>query len=485
MISKDIDRENKRLKIYLFFCVAAFFALSLLILFYSFGYKYDIKYRRTIQTGSIFIGAYQKNIDIYINDKPIKNKKVKDKLFSNYTEMEIDGLEPGKYNIKIKKENHFGWEKNIEVKSGQVAKLENILLPKINYKKNVLLHSIETNPASRRNIWISNKKDKIIYKKTNEGRLSLFVFDLKSKKERIIFGTDNLQPEKAKSNYNFDKIIWSQNDKMIILKTINENSWFLIDIDKNNVYDLTHLFGKNYKIRSGWNFHIGKSLFYLKNNNVYKFDYSKQDSKKILENITAFLVENEHIYYFRNGDNNLRYTDYNKLSNSKSVFLMPDDFNASPVSKIIKSSKNTYLVLSGHKKLYFIDENRKVTAINSNVDNAYFSNNDNRIVYNNDLEIWIYYIKEKTSQPYKEKSANELIARYSKKLSNITLYKDEEHLFFKNGKVLRFIELDNRDRTNVFDILETENDDIFYIENDDSLVYRENNKLIRISLIYE
>ena len=138
--------------------------------------------------------------------------------------------------------------------------------------------------------------------------------------------------------------------------------------------------------------------------------------------------------------------------------------------------------MSSSGNLYFIDNRNKINFINSSVKKADFFYNDERIIYNNDHEIWIYYIKEKTSQPAKKEFTNELFTRFSGYIGNIFLHKDEEHLFYKEGDIFKFSQIDNRDKRNIFEIMKIDNHNIFYSRDVNSLYYIKNNRFIQMNL---
>ncbi len=473
---------DKKFKIYLYFCVFIFFFLLGIVLFYSFGYKYNIEEKKTIQIGAIIIKTYPEKVDIYKNDFLYKNNKTIANLFSDF--VKIDNLKIGRYNIKMKKEGYFNWEKNINVKGGTVTELKNVVLLKKNYNKNIILSKIGINPDEN-NIWVNNKKNKIAYKKENVEILSLAIFNFDKNEEKIIADFNKAPFNRIQKGYSLDNVIFSEDDTKIILKiaATNKTIWYLVDMEnKNRIYDLTAVLKENKEIKNGWNFFFGKSLFYIKNNILYKFDYSKMFSEKILEDVNSFLIQNDHIYFFNSNDNELHCIDINNLADIRDIAAMPEDFNSKLLAKIIRTNKNTYLILSSFGKLYFINNRNKASLINSSVKKANFYYNDERIIYNNDHEIWIYYIKEKISQPSKKEFTNELITRFSGNISNIFLYKGEEHLFYKEGDVFKFSEIDDRDKRNIFEIMKIDNDNIFYLKDINSLYYIENNRLIQIDL---
>lgn len=473
---------DKKFEIYLCFCVFTFFFLLGIVLFYSFGYKYNIEEKRIIRTGAIVIKTHPKEVDIYKNNFLYKNNKTIVNIFSDF--VKIDNLKIGKYNIKIKKEEYFNWEKDVDVKGGIVTELKNIVLLKEKYNRKIVLNEIEKN-LDENSIWINNRKDKIAYKKESKEKPSLNIFNFNENEEKIIVDFTRIPFSRIKGEYNVNDVIFSEDDTKIILKitTVKKVMWYLIDMEnKNRIYSLTTVLSESKEIKNNWNFFFGNSLFYVKNNILYKFDYSKLSSVRILENINSFLIQNGHIYYFNLNDNKLYSSDIDNLTNIESVVIMPESFNSGLLAKITKVNKNVYLIMSSSGKLYFINDRNKVNFINSSVKKANLFYNNERIIYSNDHEIWIYYIEKKVSQPVKKERTNELVTRFSRNISNISLYKDEEHLFYKEGDALKFLEMDNRNKKNVFEIMKIDSNDIIYLRNDNLLYYVSNNRLIQIDL---
>ena len=479
-----LSMTNKKLKIYLYICITIFFVLLAIVLFYSFGYRYDIEKGETIQTGAIIIKTIPEDIDIYINDNLFENNNALNTLLTGY--VKVENLNSDEYNIKIKKDGYFDWGKNINVSGGYITELKNIVLLKNNYEKNILLDDITIN-LNANNIWVNNGKNKIVYR--NKNNLNLFDINSKTKSEeiKIIANFINAPFNKNESNLDFglDDIIWSNDDTKIIAKISEDNSvfWYLIDFEnKNKISDISFIFNEISKVKNKYTFDFNKSLFYLKNDTLYEFNYEKLVSKRILNDIAGFLVHGDSLYYFKKDDPVLYVSSLDNLLETKVVSTMPDNFNAQLPIRIIRSSNNAYLILSWFGELYFISKTNETIFINSRAENAYFTNHNERIVYYNNNEIWIYYIKEKLSQPSKGEFENELITRYSDEISNISLYLDEEHLFYNEGGVFKFIEFDNRDKVNVFDILELENNDVFYSRDNNSIYYVEDGKLVWIDL---
>lgn len=476
---------DKKFKIYLYFCAITFFFLLGIVLFYSFGYKYNLEENKTVQTGAIIIKAQPEKIDIYKNGAIYKNNKTIANLFSDF--VKIEDLESGAYDIKIESGDYFSWEKNIAVESGYVTELKNIVLLKKDYSKNIILNKMEINP-DKNNIWTDSKKDKIAYQKMGEKGLVLAVFDFNKNSEGIIADMEKIPFSGIKGGYSFSDIIFSNDSANVILKikSADKTIWYFVDAENGNkIYDLSQTLNDSEEIKNEWSFYFSKFLFFIKNSVLYKFDHAKRTAEKILGDVSSFLIYGDYIYFFKPNDNKLYSVNINSLSgapNIKTVIEMPENFDSQLPAKITRTGKNAYLVLSSSGKLYYINNKNEVKFINSSAKKADFSNNDERIIYGNDHEIWIYYIKEKTSQPQKKEFTNELITRFSGNISNVFLYKDEEHLFYREGNTFKFSEIDNRDKRNIFEILEADDGNIFYLKNSNLLYYIKNDKLIQLDL---
>lgn len=470
--------KEKKFTIYLIFCILIFVLLLFVVLFYSFGYKYSPQNGKLIQTGAIIVKTYPKNANIYVNGKIIKKDISLANLFNDF--IKIESLIPDEYNVKITLPKYFTWEKNITVRSEYVTELKNVALLKKNYEKVILSENIETPDLN--NMWISNDKNKIVYYKLRNNKKQLFIFDLQNNQEKPLYSLENIFPTKTAIDHKIKDILWSDNDKKLLLDIIisEKDSLAVIDLENNN--RVSYMKEGPEEIKNKWNLYFDDLLLYLKDNVLYNVIYPKSDSLKMLNDISGFHVEGSYIYYFKTDDQNLYRNNLYSRDSETPLFQMPDDFNPKLASKITRSDQNTYTVLSSSGKLYFIDGQATIKTVSLEAKYASFTNNSNRILYGNDNEIWVYFIKEKLSQPQKKEFTNELITRFSGNISNIYSFRDEEHLFYKEGGVFKFVELDNRGKRNVFEVADIKNNDVLYREEDNSIIFLESNKLIKASL---
>jgi len=107
-----------------------FVAASIIIILFAQGYRFDFNSLKIVKTGGIFIKTSTDGAKIYINDRYVKSTSG----ILSYSTL-ISGLTPKNYNIFIYKENYYPWNKIVEVKSGMVFELNNLILFPLEFKK--------------------------------------------------------------------------------------------------------------------------------------------------------------------------------------------------------------------------------------------------------------------------------------------------------------------------------------------------------------
>jgi len=87
------------------FFIAIFAIAAPTLVLYTAGFRYDFKYNRIVETGSLVIKSYPENASIYIDGK----------LLEQTTPTIINTILPGKINLLVEKEGYHRWEKTIEI----------------------------------------------------------------------------------------------------------------------------------------------------------------------------------------------------------------------------------------------------------------------------------------------------------------------------------------------------------------------------------
>lgn len=101
-----------------YFSVVLYFLLLPIVLSYSLGYNIDYKALKVYKTGLISLKTQPQGALVYLNGN----------LLPNPTPTSIEELKPGEYNVEIKKEDYYPWQKNLVVRPNMVTKAEDIVL---------------------------------------------------------------------------------------------------------------------------------------------------------------------------------------------------------------------------------------------------------------------------------------------------------------------------------------------------------------------
>jgi hypothetical protein len=96
-----------------------FIVLSPIILFYSFGFKFDSRLHKFIKTGTISITSSPQGIEVSLNENKLDKK----------TPCVLAELLPGKYTVSLEKEHFYLYKTFVDVKPFFVSKLDVVLVP--------------------------------------------------------------------------------------------------------------------------------------------------------------------------------------------------------------------------------------------------------------------------------------------------------------------------------------------------------------------
>ncbi|MBI2674586.1 MAG: PEGA domain-containing protein [Candidatus Yanofskybacteria bacterium] len=113
---------SKSIKRALFYsAVVVFLVLSYVIILYAQGYKYSFSDNRFFRTGAVYLKT-NASADVYLDDRLLGNTS----FFNN--SYRLEGLLPGRYAIRVQKNDYSTWEKSVNVDEGFVTEFSKILL---------------------------------------------------------------------------------------------------------------------------------------------------------------------------------------------------------------------------------------------------------------------------------------------------------------------------------------------------------------------
>lgn len=413
-------------RIYFVLAVVIFLLASTFFILLASGYNYNILKNKFEKTSVLYVKSYPRNANIFLNEK----------LYKKLTPTEIIHLKPNLYNVKIEKEEYQKWEKQFLVKPEQTVFIEEVSLfyksPKVSILKNGNFKSLSISPDKQ----------------------NLLFYDLENEELNIFNLTENRIINLEKDIDEMENTLWSSDNKKVLLEI--DDKYFISFVYFNeellNLSKYISFSPKNIV----WD-KFDSNLIYLTTDSgsLYKFDLNK----KILEdtgitNVLAVKPEKNNIFYISNKDEKdvLYLFDSNKGEKEKIL-----DLGANLNYNFIWPYRDYFCLLDSNKVLYLIDPNVEKYLINKfyNIENLEWDLYNRTILLKNNFEIWSYDL------PTEEEI---LINRFSKNIENIFWHKNNNHIFYVIDGQLNVIELDNRDKKNIY-LLENIHDSNLFLAN--------------------
>ncbi len=431
------------------FFIICFLITSPLVLLYAMGYRYNFKKWKLEAVGALFLNGQPKDVEIYINN--IKHNQTLPYRLMN--------LLPNSYNIEIKKDGYFSWTKNLDVQGKQTTFVNNIILFKKEKPQKIFNKQINI-------IKISPNKTKLLYSTINNSFEEIWIHNLiKKQKELLLYRLaieDNLLNNK--------EVWWSNNGDKILIK--NNNKFFIFNLKNPNAVitlkDITDLNLNNLQFDQ----RNSDILYGVYKKSIYQISLQPIFIKKIIElpikpNYNYnYLVKNGYIYFLEQNKNFTKFHRINIETKNKDYLL-----NLPSLAKnyYIKNLNESFIALidQTNQQIYLINISKKIPQYEIlRAKNIKMNEDNKKILYFTDYEIWIAKLNQE--QHFTDK---ELIIRYSKIIHNADWHSSSAYIIFSNGQNIFAIELDNRDKRNIFKLVENKNIDKFILDNKSKNLY--------------
>jgi len=447
---------TKKTRTILFFiCVFLFLSVAPSVVFYSQGYRIDLNPpaggKKLTQTGGLFLKIEPKQTEIYIDEKLIKKT---DFFFGSTL---IENLLPKKYKVAVKKEKYQNWEKTLEIKEKGVTEAKNILLIPENPNFQILIKGVK-------DYFFSPDERKMILKKEKDNDWYLTLFDLEKNVEIFLIEGKNFSQKKVE----FLSLQWSFDSKRILLENAigEEQKYFILELDKPSPIIPIPLNITEIPEKISFNSVNSQKIFLQKDGSLFEVDYkAKEISGPILANLVTYEISNSSIFWL-----------------DVSGFLFNSDFSGKNRNKInlepfSVKEETEYQIFLKLPEIFLKEENilfrfdydlKKFEKIFEPIKSLEFSKDSKKLLFFNDYEIWIYYLKDILEQPSKKTGDSQLIARFSEKIDNC-FWLNNYYLIFNVGEKLKIAEIDERDRIQIWDSASFQTPEIFLNQNSKEL----------------
>ena len=445
------------------FFIAIFAIAAPTLVLYTAGFRYDFKYNRIVETGSLVIKSYPENASIYIDGK----------LLEQTTPTIINTILPGKINLLVEKEGYHRWEKTIEIFHRVSTFEESIKLYPNTDPKSIIDLNVKK-------YWWNNKQDKIAYT-TNSNELRLF--NTLNQKDTLIANLDK---------NDLTGFSWSPHDDQFIFgRGTKQTEYYIVDahgLDK--IISLNSIFKS--KLESlQWDPSGKNTIYALLDGSLYRIPYLLKTKRLISDEFIQFyLVENKRILLAEKTNLDEILVSWINPSNPSIIHLIPEII-ADENDEFIKTNSHRIAVLNKKlETLTIVDPSIKKNAIEDdnikieNVKNLIWSNDGQTLVYTDEFGIYKKsFISPITIIP--TKNISRLIVKYTQKIKNIAWAGDESHLLYSTNNTLRVAEINPSSDPRSAILLESSAENIAVANNANLITFIDKGKLQAIPISIE
>lgn len=432
-----------------------FFLTAPAALFYAKGYRFSFQQGVFVYTGSITIRSVPQNIEVLLNKKPVKSKKIN---FINNS-YHLDGIKPGEYILDIQSPGHNSWSKKIFIHSGNSYELWNVILT----KKEIEKKSYDARGIEKFFISPDNKKIAIA-QYGNGGEFLVKILAISSGTAVDVFSSLEYKfaPDK-------ESIEWSPQSDKIIIPAAKDGAkrYFLVNIENNETVNLKDIAGTDAIRNVRWDTEKRGWLYYLSGNTLLNLNPESKELKTLAEDAASYDISGSKIYLFRPSDGIIYRMKSEKINDAEKISSAPPLDMSNPNFQITVYDETGIAFFNKNNKLLYVhnegDKDDYFKELSGNAEGFQFSDDGKKLLYWSEFEMSLYFLRDWDVQPKREENESRQLLRFSSQIENVQWHKDYEHVLFSTGKKIKIVEADYRDNINIMDILSTNEDNSAFI----------------------
>ena len=437
---------NTTTRKYLFlFFILAFATITPLVSLYAAGYKFSFSGEFLQKTGMLIIDSTPEGANIIIDGEAQQKffHKMSSKILNKTknqnilkTPAKIKGLIPGEYKVRLEKDGYWSWEKKLEIKPGSSTFAEDIVIFKNNLPQPVDTGKIINSKQSPNKKYIAYTTDNKYHVFNNENK-EVFYFE-----------------KTTNSDFQTNNITWL-NDNHILF------DYFLFSLNNwNKPKDFSKsLINTNLKSITLDN----SDLIYIQNDNcLIKLDSKNEGIETILnsQKIFDYLIKDNLIYTIEEQNKNIYLIVYNDREIIRKINLNFDD------NYVFINTNHDLINIynTKFKTLYLVDPLDYFGPLKETINNITesFWVNDNKLIYHNDFEIWIYE---------RNNFKKTILTRISDKINTVLWHPSNNYIIYSTNESLFTIELDDREKHNTNHLIRLNNINFLNINNSGDTLY--------------
>ncbi len=425
--------------------VFLFFITTTIILFYTFGYRFDSKRGLFIHTGSFTLKVTPiANVTLEIDGNPVSARSLS--ILNNA--FHIDSQIPGEHFIRVSAPGYFPWEKKAIIESGRSTEFWNITLIGKEYPQTPIAGT-----ESIKKIFPSPKSNLFALIGVRDGGTVISTLDT----DNMLTSEITFIPQTSPESTVEENIEWSPNTDQLLVPLVDADGKtisFLVHIESGetiNITEKSHIPDIQYP---RWDGRQKNVFYFLSKNTLYEWssDNLEIPPSSLVQDISGYDISQGDIYFMDQKTGIIfRLASGDAIENAEQITNKEIETQGAPYS-ITVYDKNRIAIRNrntGALFIFNIGEDDYFKMLGSGIKGVQFSNDGKKLLFENDREIFVYFVRPWNTQPLRAENEILQIARLAAPIQFIQWTKDYEHVLFTYNNTIKTIELDNRDKRDI------------------------------------
>jgi len=344
-----IQYNFTRIVIAYIIAIIIFIISATIIVYYSFGYRYNFSQNKIEPTGILHLYPTDNRCQIALNNQAVDNSQIG-------ASTDITNLAPGQYLLDISCDQYLKWQKEITIEPNKITNENDIMLIPMHPKSSELSY-IDQYSFNRYNQLLAYLSDNHI-----------MILNFLSEKNQTI---DNIEINKS------TEINWISNNLLAITNNNPESTNIkIVNPYNNNVSQFTIPHSIKATDILG-TMPLGESIIiYYSSPNIYLFDITNGNSpRELIHDVYHPIIINGSLYYSPSDTSSTSLFAQNLTLQTTSQYNFPN-----PITNLKLISNNTILVQSDNDQSTLYDLSNKSSLLSTdNIINASISPDSKKI----------------------------------------------------------------------------------------------------------
>lgn len=235
---------------------------------------------------------------------------------------------------------------------------------------------------------------------------------------------------------------------------------------------------------------------FMHKGSLYSFNLNREEIRFVLKDARGYEISQGNIFFVKGPSNLVFKSDRTGAEIAQITENMIDQ-------DIPAEAQNYKLTIYDETRMAIANQNGELYLFNNNPDEyqtfkkigernrgVQFSDDGKKLLYFNEDEIKVYYVREWDVQPKNNVGSNvEIYRNKEKKIIDAMWHKDYQHVVFALDGMIKIVEIDTRDQINLMDIVKSElanpqftldsrNEVLYFCNNSDKFVQLFNIELV-------